>query len=79
MKLTSRISLYRFFSPYLCDNSIITDTEMKKILLLGSGELGKEFVISAQRRGNTSLPATLMPGTRHTSGRRMRSVQYAGR
>ena len=24
---------------------------MKKILLLGSGELGKEFVISAQRNG----------------------------
>ena len=24
---------------------------MKKILLLGSGELGKEFVISAQRKG----------------------------
>ena len=31
---------------------------MKKILLLGSGELGKEFVISAQRKGHTSLPAT---------------------
>ena len=26
---------------------------MKKILLLGSGELGKEFVISAQRLGCT--------------------------
>ena len=26
---------------------------MKKILLLGSGELGKEFVISAQRKGAT--------------------------
>ena len=25
--------------------------KMKKILLLGSGELGKEFVISAQRKG----------------------------
>lgn len=25
---------------------------MKKILLLGSGELGKEFVISAQRKGH---------------------------
>ena len=50
MKLTSRISFYIVFSPYLCDNSIITDTEMKKILLLGSGELGKEFVISAQRK-----------------------------
>ena len=51
MKLTSRISFYIIFSLYLCDNSIITDTEMKKILLLGSGELGKEFVISAQRKG----------------------------
>ena len=51
MKLTSRISFYIVFSPYLCDNSIITDTEMKKILLLGSGELGKEFVISAERKG----------------------------
>ena len=27
---------------------------MKKILLLGSGELGKEFVISAQRKGPVS-------------------------
>ena len=26
---------------------------MKKILLLGSGELGKEFVIAAQRLGQT--------------------------
>ena len=34
---------------------------MKKILLLGSGELGKEFVISAQRKGNTSLLVILMP------------------
>ena len=25
---------------------------MKKILLLGSGELGKEFVISAHRKGH---------------------------
>ena len=25
----------------------------KKILLLGSGELGKEFVIAAQRKGQT--------------------------
>ena len=31
---------------------------MKKILLLGSGELGKEFVISAQRKGQQ--PVTLM-------------------
>ena len=31
---------------------------MKKILLLGSGELGKEFVISAHVKVNTSLPAT---------------------
>ncbi len=34
---------------------------MKKILLLGSGELGKEFVISAQRKGRISLLATRMP------------------
>ena len=27
---------------------------MRKILLLGSGELGKEFVISAQRKGHAS-------------------------
>ena len=33
---------------------------MKKILLLGSGELGKEFVISAQRKVSTSLLATPM-------------------
>ena len=31
---------------------------MKKILLLGSGELGKEFVISAQRKGR-------YPGSAH--------------
>lgn len=34
---------------------------MKKILLLGSGELGKEFVISAKEKGNTSLLVTRMP------------------
>ena len=28
---------------------------MKKILLLGSGELGKEFVIAAQRIGQTVI------------------------
>ena len=28
---------------------------MKKILLLGSGELGKEFVISAQRKGQYTI------------------------
>ena len=33
---------------------------MKKILLLGSGELGKEFVISAQRKGQYII-ATRMP------------------
>ncbi|MFN7859332.1 MAG: phosphoribosylglycinamide formyltransferase 2, partial [Pseudanabaena sp.] len=27
----------------------------KKIMLLGSGELGKEFVIAAQRLGNTVI------------------------
>lgn len=31
---------------------------MKKILLLGSGELGKEFVISAQRKGQHIIAAT---------------------
>lgn len=30
---------------------------MKKILLLGSGELGKEFVISAQRKGQYIIEA----------------------
>jgi phosphoribosylglycinamide formyltransferase 2 len=33
------------------DNLYTTTTTMKKILLLGSGELGKEFVIAAQRKG----------------------------
>lgn len=33
---------------------------MKKILLLGSGELGKEFVISAQRKGQHIMLATPM-------------------
>ena len=31
---------------------------MKKILLLGSGELGKEFVISAQRKGQYTVSYT---------------------
>ena len=30
----------------------------KKILLLGSGELGKEFVIAAQRIGQTIIAVT---------------------
>ena len=30
----------------------------KKILLLGSGELGKEFVIAAQRLGQTIIAVT---------------------
>jgi formate-dependent phosphoribosylglycinamide formyltransferase (GAR transformylase) len=44
---------------------------MKKILLLGSGELGKEFVISAKAfRAAMSLPATTMQvRTGHASGR----------
>ena len=32
---------------------------MKKILLLGSGELGKEFVISAQRKGQHIIACLL--------------------
>src|SRR5699024_9045491 len=36
---------------YLCMVNVKTLKIMKKILLLGSGELGKEFVISAQRKG----------------------------
>ena len=31
---------------------------MKKIMLLGSGELGKEFVIAAQRLGQTVVIVT---------------------
>ena len=31
------------------------DNKMKKILLLGSGELGKEFVIAAQRLGQNVI------------------------
>lgn len=34
---------------------------MKKILLLGSGELGKEFVISASVKVSTLLLVTRMP------------------
>ena len=33
---------------------------MKKILLLGSGELGKEFVISAQRKGQYIIALSLI-------------------
>lgn len=36
---------------YLCKGKHSTIYPMKKILLLGSGELGKEFVIAAQRLG----------------------------
>lgn len=35
---------------------------MKKILLLGSGELGKEFVISAQRKGQHIIACDSYPG-----------------
>ncbi|NDV64531.1 formate-dependent phosphoribosylglycinamide formyltransferase [Bacteroides sp. 224] len=35
---------------------------MKKILLLGSGELGKEFVISAQRKGQYVVACDSYPG-----------------
>lgn len=36
------------------------NTMTKKILLLGSGELGKEFVIAANVKGSMLLLATLM-------------------
>ena len=36
---------------YLVDLSTLKIRIMKKILLLGSGELGKEFVIAAKRAG----------------------------
>ena len=51
---------------------------MKKILLLGSGELGKEFVISAQRKGQyiiacdayAGAPAMQVADEYHCSGNR---------
>ena len=53
---------------------------MKKILLLGSGELGKEFVISAQRKGQYIIACdSYARSTRHAGGGRVRSVQHAGR
>ena len=48
---------------------------MKKILLLGSGELGKEFVISAQRKVNTSLLVIHMPG--HLPCRLLMNAKYS--
>ncbi|OYQ43457.1 hypothetical protein CHU92_03425 [Flavobacterium cyanobacteriorum] len=36
-------------------NNINNNTMNKKILLLGSGELGKEFVIAAKRIGQTII------------------------
>lgn len=43
---------------------------MKKILLLGSGELGKEFVIAAQRLGQTVVACDKYGGcTRDAGGR----------
>ncbi|WP_417015414.1 formate-dependent phosphoribosylglycinamide formyltransferase [Alistipes sp.] len=45
------LSFPSFF--YLCRANHKNSTQMKKILLLGSGELGKEFVIAAQRLGQT--------------------------
>jgi phosphoribosylglycinamide formyltransferase 2 len=35
---------------------------MKKILLLGSGELGKEFTIAAQRLGQHVIACDSYPG-----------------
>ena len=40
---------------------------MKKILLLGSGELGKEFVISAQRKGQHIIACDSYAGAPATS------------
>ena len=45
---------------------------MKKILLLGSGELGKEFVISAQRKGQHIIACELVCRSAcYASSRRM--------
>ena len=48
----------------------------KKILLLGSGELGKEFVIAAKRLGQYVIACD---SYENAGGRRLRSIQYAGR
>ena len=46
---------------YLCRKKHKPYNNMtKKILLLGSGELGKEFTIAAQRLGQYELRVTLM-------------------
>ena len=39
---------------FVAINSVVINA-MKKILLLGSGELGKEFVIACQRLGQTVI------------------------
>ena len=47
---------------------------MKKILLLGSGELGKEFVISAQRKGQYIIACDSYAGA---PAMQVADVQYA--
>ena len=42
---------------------------MKKILLLGSGELGKEFVISAQRKGQQDRKSTRLNSSHRLESR----------
>ena len=37
-----------------------------KVLLLGSGELGKEMVIALQRLGQTDIPLDTYPGAHAT-------------
>jgi phosphoribosylglycinamide formyltransferase 2 len=44
-----------------------------KILLLGSGELGKEFVIAAQRIGQTVIAVDSYENARHASSMDLKS------
>ncbi len=47
---------------YFCSEKNSLRLMAKKILLLGSGELGKEFVIAAQRLGQTVVACDKYPG-----------------
>ena len=49
----------------------------KKILLLGSGELGKEFVIACQRKGQYVIACDSYAHAPAASSRRVRGLPHA--